>query len=364
MFTQPVSMKCTYEQYTNDLVPHLLNMGYKKFDISSFLACPYICTNYSGVDYYLTNLASDNIHNNGRYFIKEYNRDFFLALASIRSDNEIKVGDWVINPNCENPTPSKIIEIQKDYYKTPETLTNPLILGFARKNSSIRKATAREIIKHFSMQNRFPFKLNLVDARKIIDSACNSWKERLLQDWNKELILKDFVMIEETFYKEMRNECTSNQHRLFDEIFGKDFKIGDWVYVINGGNGAFGANDFIGQITDRKTAQEKGYKGYSTLHKEDAPLYVTNGITSWGLCKGYEIRKATQEEINKVENPCPYKKGELIFIKLQGSDIWHVRYATGRMLNELVEVYVNQLKESSSVTLSNKHAKLGDTLPD
>lgn len=364
MFIQPVSMKCNHKQYIEDLRPYLLNMGYKEFTLISFSACSYICTNYSTIDYYLTNLTLDNIHNNNRYFIKEYNRDFFLALASIRSDNEIKVGDWAINPNCENPTPSKIIEIQKDYYKTAETLNNPLILGFNRKNSSIRKATAKEIIKHFNMQNRFPFKLDLANARKIIDSACSNWKERLLQDWNKELILKDFVMIEETFYKEMRKECTSNQHKLFDEIFGKDFKIDDWVYVINGGNGAFGGNAFIGQITDRKTAEGKGYSGHSTLHKEDALLYVTNGITSWGLCKGYEIRKATQEEINKVENPCPYKKGELIFIKLQGSDLWQVRYATGRMISNSVEVYVNQLKESSSVILSNKHAKLGDTLPD
>jgi hypothetical protein len=71
-------------------------------------------------------------------------------------------------------------------------------------------------------KTRFPFKLTPFNAQKIISIACNDWKEKLAEYWSKSIVLNQNILIYEQFYKEMRNACTTQQHELFDEIFGKD----------------------------------------------------------------------------------------------------------------------------------------------
>ena len=61
-----------------------------------------------------------------------------------------------------------------------------------------------------------------VYAQKIINSACDAWKKRLAEKWAYKIVINEVIEVEETFYKEMRNACTDEQHRLFDDIFGKD----------------------------------------------------------------------------------------------------------------------------------------------
>jgi hypothetical protein len=72
--------------------------------------------------------------------------------------------------------------------------------------------------------NRFPFLLSTDNAQKIISIACSSWKEKLADRWAKTIVLDGTIEITEDFYKEMRKACTAEQHKLFDEIFGKDVK--------------------------------------------------------------------------------------------------------------------------------------------
>jgi hypothetical protein len=79
--------------------------------------------------------------------------------------------------------------------------------------------------------------LTSTDAQKIIDISCSSWKPKLANLWSYNIIMRELIVVEETFYTEMRKACTAEQHKLFDEIFGKDikepsYKIGDYVYVI------------------------------------------------------------------------------------------------------------------------------------
>jgi len=69
---------------------------------------------------------------------------------------------------------------------------------------------------------RFPFTLIPFDAQKIISIACDNWQEILAECWSKFIVLNQNILIDEQFYKEMRNGCTTRQHKLFDEIFGKD----------------------------------------------------------------------------------------------------------------------------------------------
>jgi hypothetical protein len=74
-------------------------------------------------------------------------------------------------------------------------------------------------------KNRFPFMLAPENAQKIINIACpgtNNWKEKLVKRWAETIVLGKTIEISEYFYKEMRKACTADQHKLFDEIFGKD----------------------------------------------------------------------------------------------------------------------------------------------
>jgi uncharacterized protein YciU (UPF0263 family) len=74
-------------------------------------------------------------------------------------------------------------------------------------------------------ENRFPLELDLEGARKIIDVACNDWKDKLSKKWCS-LMNPDEVaiFINESFYKEMRAACNDEQHKVLDEVFGKDEK--------------------------------------------------------------------------------------------------------------------------------------------
>lgn len=96
-----------------------------------------------------------------------------------------------------------------------------------------------EDFKEHLHDERFPFQLNIDDARKIIGIACQEWQKKLLEKWNKVLIT-GFVQVEEDFYTEMRAACTKEQNELFDRIFGEDYIV-DWkpnhAYLVNAGNG-------------------------------------------------------------------------------------------------------------------------------
>jgi hypothetical protein len=71
-------------------------------------------------------------------------------------------------------------------------------------------------------KTRFPFTLTPFNAQNILKIACNNWKETLAEKWAKDIVLNQNILIDEQFYKEMRNACTTPQNELFDEIFGKD----------------------------------------------------------------------------------------------------------------------------------------------
>ena len=70
--------------------------------------------------------------------------------------------------------------------------------------------------------SRFPFHLTPKNAKKIINIACPKWQENLANKWGPDIILKKDIIIEESLYLTMRKACTSEQHLVFDKIFGKD----------------------------------------------------------------------------------------------------------------------------------------------
>ena len=92
------------------------------------------------------------------------------------------------------------------------------------------------VLKQESIDNRFPFILSPENAENIIKAVCAVWKTKLAKLWAVNIILKQYNVIDEEFYKEMRKACTQDQYKLFDEIFGKDipeykYTNGELVWV-------------------------------------------------------------------------------------------------------------------------------------
>ena len=95
-FIQPVSMRVTKEQYKRDLGEPLLVMGYKEVSISEWDERPILVTNYLGEIGNMTNGTRRSKDNFNRYFIHEYNPEFFLAIAAMTKGENPIVGEWLV----------------------------------------------------------------------------------------------------------------------------------------------------------------------------------------------------------------------------------------------------------------------------
>jgi hypothetical protein len=150
-------------------------------------------------------------------------------------------------------------------------------------------------------------------AQSIIDIACARWKENLFNEWGKNIVLKNDIIISEEYYQQMRVACTPTQHVLFDEIFGKDspLKVGDWVKIIQA---SIHEGDIL-QLTE---------ENFQNIH-HDYHIRLTS--TSHHQYKfPNQVRLATEEEINSVKYP---KDGTSCLVS-NGDDDWSLRYADGK----------------------------------
>lgn len=264
-----------------------------------------------------------------------------------------------------------IKEQEKDFFLYSDkntTFKKPEYVSFSF-NNDYTKITLEQFKKYVDMkeekEKRFPFKLTEENGKRIINSACLSWKSKLADKWAKDFILYGFTIIEEDFYKEMRKACTPEQNTLFDEIFGKDeeeYKVGDWVVVKNHeeagiGNAIFTKN-YITKLEERRRVNN------GILYNESAFVVLSDAGFYTQITKNCIKRKATDEEIEKVRKVCPYKDGELIFVKDDIQHIWALRYSTGKMINGKAEVYFSQKKFGETVLYTQHAPTNGLTLPD
>jgi hypothetical protein len=79
-----------------------------------------------------------------------------------------------------------------------------------------------KIEKNTDMKNRT---LTPKNAQRIIDMACLTWKQKLADQWATSIVLVEDIWISEIFYTEMRKACTTDQNKVFDEIFGSDDQL-------------------------------------------------------------------------------------------------------------------------------------------
>ena len=219
-----------------------------------------------------------------------------------------------------------------------------------------------ELEKKNTGDGRFPFILTKEDSLKIYDVACQSWKSKLARKWGEQMFIYNYTSITKEFYDEMRNACDSKQHKVLDEIFGVDDEI-DFSIL----------NDTDVFYVKCDTGNDYLFKGKDAFTKDTK---TTNIVTlrdntksiNW-ICENEdvkELRLATEKEIELFSqhfNLCPYKDGELIFVKEYSKGVWHLRYATGETRNNEVAAYLYQETSGCWTTYKYHTPATGVKLP-
>ena len=199
-FIQPVSMRVTKEQYERELREPLLKMGYGEVTIANFNKMPIIATNYNGYYRSLSNLNDMRKSHYNRYFIPDYNPEFFLAIAAMTDKESPIVGEWLV---CIDEMAYII-----SGYKVGEFVKNgnPNI-----ELNWFRRATLQELIEKFTN------------------------KESIKEDTMKKELTQELI-------KDLKNLIAPENEEAFNKIMGikkpmfrkEEFITGDKVILRNG----------------------------------------------------------------------------------------------------------------------------------
>lgn len=85
----------------------------------------------------------------------------------------------------------------------------------------------------------------------------------------------------------------------WEPVYEEEYKVGDWVYIIQARIGATGANDRVGMIVN-----EEGTAGISCDHPSGIKVKIGQAV--WTIGKNFSdvlLRKATFEEIEVAQVP-------------------------------------------------------------
>ncbi len=189
--------------------------------------------------------------------------------------------------------------------------------------SIIRELDKKEQSKSEPMKTRT---ITSEQAQSIIDVACETWKNILFDKWGKAIVLKQEITIDESFYQEMRKACTAPQNKLFDKIFGKDFKnpykVGDFLFVVHDGWNCISHK-----------AHKKSLDNGDVDEIVDFDFYENSvmALTKTGAVMRIEthpnaFRLATEEEIKKIKF---IPKGTPCLVRDCENYNWKLAYSNG-----------------------------------
>lgn len=235
----------------------------------------------------------------------------------LNEDNSKVVNKW-FNKNSQNDCRSYNCNSYTCYMHYP--VYNKYYHALDYIQSGYEEITFEQFKKHvlkekFNNQSKKEMTTRTIthtQAQEIIDIACSTWKEKLFTLWGKKIVLRQEVEIIEVFYQEMRNACTTEQHILFDKIFGEDllYKKGDWVYV--------GVESSIWHSAIQLT-KDVNFSTNKVFAK------TRNGNEGW-LSIYVLQRLATEEEIKAVQFP---PKGTPCLVRQHFVSSWNLAYSNG-----------------------------------
>lgn len=192
MFTQKITMDCTYQQFHYILEPELLRMGYEIESISHWDMpenC-FITNNY--LEYQaIGNINQSQKDAKGKY-LGQFNADLFLALAAMTDNPNGNYGEWwiYVKDICSN------IWTFNKLYKQEGDITKECAFTDNRKHRHgmhphnkyfFRKATVEEIMKKFN----YP-EYNVPNLDNLLNSS-----EKLINEAFSEPLLKDLLTEED-----------------------------------------------------------------------------------------------------------------------------------------------------------------------
>ena len=310
--------------------------------------------------------------------VKEFIKQLKTDMKTIKDVSELKVGDeiliekkpsfWSSYLNFNNPLKGVLIFPHKltiKEMKSDEQCHSMTCGEYGWSLQPIIDAGCKLISRNNKTQNmedkRFPFKLTVNQAQSIIDIACTRWKETLAELWAKQMLVDKTVIVPEKFYVEMREACTPEQNKLFDDIFGKDeeqFSVGDWIYCLGHGGNAANHPEFDYDNHFKPGSVQKVIRLDTCEGGHSLAVGHLGGVARVGVFPNY-FRKATPEEIEKAQ--CPYEDGELCWVK--DKEMWYLRYATGRVSKGCPTFYSNQEKTGYENTFKHHKSAKGVELP-
>lgn len=88
MFTQKISMDCTYEQYEKYLKDELEKMGYEEGEIISWKQTVLVCNNLRGDNGVVSDIRMCYCKDNKRNYLGKFNAPLFLALAAMTDKSD------------------------------------------------------------------------------------------------------------------------------------------------------------------------------------------------------------------------------------------------------------------------------------
>lgn len=253
MFTQPISMQCTQEQYKADLKLPLLEMGYKESNMGDLKNYPYLVNNIGDNLGDLSNVGENNKLNYNRYYIDHYNPQLFLALASMTDEKYgIKGEWWKCNQSYADVFTGAYTFTGGTLYKSQEGLDTPMAVfnnyddpdGFYPENLDyFRKATKEELINYFTtkqetqMETTKTYSVTVSQMMDIEAIACNTWKPKIRKMIKYYLDeATGIVVLQEPIVEKMFEAATSDQKPILQSVFslyGKEEDKNAFVKTFN-----------------------------------------------------------------------------------------------------------------------------------
>lgn len=156
------------------------------------------------------------------------------------------------------------------------------------------------------------------EAQSIIDIACKQWEDELAIKWGADIVKRRPILISDDYYRRMRAACTSEQHLLFDKIFGKSWsnlKPGDYVLVDAhservipraAATGVKTKEGIVLQVVEQKRDLFKVKNDHSCMHSRIIRMATEEEIALYKFRPGtYWRNKGHKEEIIKIKRVVP-----------------------------------------------------------
>lgn len=171
--------------------------------------------------------------------------------------------------------------------------------------------------------------LSRKNFKRIHDIACETWKDKLLKIFGNKFALNKEIEFTDELYKEMRDACTSEQHKLFDEIFGKDVKDGWYI-----GTSKVNKENYLGYFVDGQVVYCIDWKGEWVTKFRDDDTNIDLSVCELATTKQIEerlskyasetlgVKEGVSVTLTNIVKSCLLISGKILYHPLNNILYW------------------------------------------